>query len=34
LAHRRLVHPNEMGALFKALSLFPKQASCPPGFEQ
>ena len=34
LAHRRLVHPDEMGTLFKALSLFPKQASCPPGFEQ
>ena len=33
-AHRRLTHPNEMGALFKALSLFPKQAPCPPGFER
>ena len=33
-AHRRLTHPDEMGALFKALSLFPKQASCPPGFER
>ena len=33
-AHRRLTHPNEMGALFKALSLFPKQSSCPPGFER
>ena len=32
-AHRRLIHPKEMGTLFKALSLFPKQASCPPGFE-
>jgi len=29
-----LIHPKEMGTLFKALSLFPKQASCPPGFEQ
>ena len=33
-AHRRLTHPEEMGSLFKALSLFPKQAPCPPGFEQ
>ena len=33
-AHHRLTHPNEMGALFKALSLFPKQAPCPPGFER
>ena len=33
-AHRRLTHPKEMGALFKALSLFPKETSCPPGFEQ
>ena len=33
-AHRRLTHPKEMGALFKAISLFPKHASCPPGFEQ
>ena len=33
-AHRRLTHPEEMGSLFKALSLFPKQALCPPGFEQ
>jgi SAM-dependent MidA family methyltransferase len=33
-AHRRLTHPNEMGSLFKALSLFPKQAPCPPGFQK
>ena len=33
-AHRRLTHPEEMGGLFKALSLFPKHAPCPPGFEQ
>ena len=33
-AHRRLTHPEEMGSLFKALSLFPKHALCPPGFEQ
>ena len=33
-AHKRLTHPSEMGSLFKALSLFPNQAPCPPGFEK
>ena len=33
-AHRRLTHPKEMGSIFKALSLFPKNFPCPPGFEQ
>ena len=33
-AHRRLTHPKEMGSIFKALSLFPKNSPCPPGFEQ
>ena len=33
-AHRRLTHPQEMGSIFKALSLFPKNFPCPPGFEQ
>ena len=33
-AHRRLTHPEEMGSIFKALSLFPKNSACPPGFEQ
>jgi len=32
-AHRRLTHPDEMGALFKALAIFPKTAPPPPGFE-
>ncbi len=32
-AHRRLTHPEEMGNLFKVLSLFPKGAAPPPGLE-
>ena len=33
-AHRRLIHPNEMGSLFKAISLFQKKTHCPVGFQQ
>lgn len=32
-AHRRLTHPDEMGTLFKAIALYPKTKSTPPGFE-
>ncbi|UWQ22669.1 class I SAM-dependent methyltransferase [Jannaschia sp. W003] len=31
-AHRRLLHPSEMGDLFKALALVPAGAPLPPGF--
>jgi len=31
-AHRRLTHPAEMGALFKALAVTPRGAPPPPGF--
>ncbi|MGZ9811509.1 class I SAM-dependent methyltransferase [Pseudoroseicyclus sp. H15] len=30
-AHRRLVHPDEMGGLFKVLGLYPEGAAPPPG---
>ena len=29
---RRLIHPDEMGDLFKVLALYPESASLPPGF--
>ncbi|WP_298434543.1 SAM-dependent methyltransferase [uncultured Jannaschia sp.] len=32
-AHRRLVHPAEMGDLFKAIALYPPGAPPPPGFD-
>lgn len=32
-AHRRLTHPAEMGTLFKAMALFPKTATPPPGLD-
>ncbi|WP_373354161.1 class I SAM-dependent methyltransferase [Pseudoroseicyclus sp. CXY001] len=32
-AHRRLVHPDEMGGLFKVLGLYPDGAAPPPGLE-
>ncbi len=32
-AYRRLTHEEEMGTLFKAISLFPKNGPCPAGFE-
>ena len=32
-AHRRLLHPAEMGDLFKALALHPPGAPPPPGFD-
>jgi len=32
-AHRRLLHPAEMGDLFKAIALVPPGAALPPGFE-
>ena len=32
-AHRRLTHPHEMGNLFKAIALFPKNGQPPAGFE-
>ena len=32
-AHRRLTHPDEMGTLFKVLSVFPRGESPPPGLE-
>jgi len=32
-AYRRLTHEEEMGTLFKAISLFPQNAPCPAGFE-
>ncbi len=31
-AHRRLTHPDEMGSLFKVMSLYPSEMSPPPGF--
>lgn len=31
-AHRRLTHPQEMGNLFKAIALYPKDSPLPPGF--
>jgi SAM-dependent MidA family methyltransferase len=31
-AHRRLTHPDEMGHLFRVLSLLPETAPKPPGF--
>ena len=31
-AHRRLTHPNEMGALFKTMALYPSGQSTPVGF--
>ena len=31
-AHRRLTHPDEMGTLFQALALLPREAPVPPGF--
>ncbi|MBT8459155.1 MAG: SAM-dependent methyltransferase, partial [Boseongicola sp.] len=30
-AHRRLTHPDEMGTLFKVMTLFPQGATLPPG---
>lgn len=33
-AHRRLTHPDEMGALFKAISFTPKGAPAVAGFEE
>lgn len=33
-AHRRLVHPDAMGALFKAICIVPKGAPFPPGFSE
>ena len=32
-AHRRLTHPEEMGNLFKAMAIYPKDAAPPPGLE-
>lgn len=32
-AHRRLTHPGEMGHLFKAVALCPRDGPLPPGFE-
>ena len=32
-AHRRLTHPDEMGTLFKAMSLYRQDTPMPPGFE-
>ncbi|WP_281856073.1 class I SAM-dependent methyltransferase [Litoreibacter halocynthiae] len=32
-AHRRLTHPEEMGSLFKAITLTPRGAPVPPGFD-
>ncbi|WP_343081102.1 class I SAM-dependent methyltransferase [Ostreiculturibacter nitratireducens] len=32
-AHRRLTHPDEMGALFKVLAFHPKGSPPPPGLE-
>ncbi len=32
-AHRRLTHPSEMGDLFKVISLYPANATPPPGLE-
>lgn len=31
-AHRRLVHPEEMGGLYKSLAIYPRNAPAPPGF--
>jgi len=31
-AHRRLTHPDEMGTLFKVLTLYPSASPLPPGF--
>lgn len=31
-AHRRLTHPDEMGTLFKAMSIFEQDSPTPPGF--
>ena len=31
-AHRRLTHPDEMGQLFKAFAILPKDAPIPAGF--
>ena len=33
-AHQRLTHPDEMGTLFKAVALHPKDRPPPPGFLQ
>ena len=30
-AHRRLIHPDEMGTLFKVIALFPHEQDSPPG---
>ncbi len=32
-AYRRLTEPSEMGSLFKAIALYPKGATPPPGFD-
>ncbi|MGR3291481.1 MAG: class I SAM-dependent methyltransferase [Paracoccaceae bacterium] len=32
-AYRRLTHPLEMGTLFKAIAIYPKNAAAPPGFD-
>jgi SAM-dependent MidA family methyltransferase len=32
-AHRRLTHPAEMGDLFKAVAIHPRDAAPPPGFD-
>lgn len=32
-AHRRLTHPGEMGDLFKVMSIYPANATPPPGLE-
>ena len=30
-AHRRLTHPDEMGNLFKVMSIQPEESTAPPG---
>jgi len=32
LAHNRLTHPEQMGTLFKAISITPNNANLPAGF--
>jgi SAM-dependent MidA family methyltransferase len=32
-AHRRLTHPDEMGDLFKVISIYPVSATAPPGLD-
>ena len=33
-AHRRLTHPDEMGALFKAIAIVPLRENLPAGFSE